>query len=152
MAELKNGTWVLIADGEKALYLRNITDAENPHLEVVRKEEQENPSTREQGTDRPGRMPDDSQHQRSAMNEADWHRMAKERFARDLAEHLYDLAYKDAFDRIVLVAPPRVLGELRENLHREVTSRVVAELPKDLTHHPVDEIERTLVKALGGGD
>ncbi len=150
MTELTNGTWVLIADGEKALYLRNITDAEDPNLEVVRKEEQENPSTRDQGTDRPGRMPDDSQSHRSAMDEADWHRLAKERFAHDLADHLYELAHKNVFERIVIVAPPRVLGELRDHLHQEVTRRVVAEIPKDLTQHPVGDIEQNLKKTLAG--
>ena len=31
MTDLKNGTWVLVADGEKALFLENVTDRKNPH-------------------------------------------------------------------------------------------------------------------------
>ncbi|NND41066.1 MAG: Host attachment protein, partial [Silicimonas sp.] len=34
MSTLKNGAWVLVADGEKALFLENITDGEDPYLKV----------------------------------------------------------------------------------------------------------------------
>jgi len=145
---LTHGTWILVADSEKALFLRNETDAENPNFVVVAKEEQENPATSEQGTDKPGRMQDTGVQQRSGMEDTDWHRLAKERFAHDLADRLYGLAHKGAFDRIVLVAGPRVLGALRDHLHKEVQQRVVGEIDSNLTHEPVDAIERHVAKAL----
>ena len=148
MAILTNGTWVLIADGEKALFLRNSVDAISPTLDVVRKDENDNPSNFDQSTDRPGRKPDAGVGQRSAMEETDWHRLAKERFARDLADLLYAYAHRGAFDRIVLVAAPHVLGDLRDNLHKEVREKVVAEVPKDLANHPLDKIEKMLKDAL----
>ena len=43
MTTIKHDTWVLVADGEKALFLENQTDRADPHLRVVRKEEQDNP-------------------------------------------------------------------------------------------------------------
>ena len=148
MVELAQGTWVVVADGEKALFLRNLTDAEDPNLEVISQAGQENPSSREQGASAPGRMPDVGQGQRSAMQETDWHRLAKDRFAKDLAETLYARAHAGAFDRLVIVAGPRVLGALREALHPEVAQRVVAEVAQELTGHPVHEIEAHVVKAL----
>ena len=141
MPILTQGTWVLIADGEKALFLRNDLDEHNPDLNVVRKDAQDNPATREQGAHKPGRMEDDSAGQRSAMEDTDWHALAKERFADDLADTLYELAHRGAFERIVLVAPARVLGEVREKLHKEVRALVVAEIGKDLTNHPLDKVE-----------
>ncbi|MEQ9258956.1 MAG: host attachment protein [Roseovarius sp.] len=54
MATLTHGTWVLIADGEKALFLRNDLDEISPDLNVIRQEKQENPPDRDQGTDSPG--------------------------------------------------------------------------------------------------
>ncbi|QQA44428.1 host attachment family protein [Pelagovum pacificum] len=147
-AHLDNGTWVMIADGEKALFLENLTDAENPNLEVVRKKEQENPSDREQGANRPGRRSDNGTGQRSAMDDTDWHELAKERFADDLADLLYTMAHKHRFEKIVLVAAPNVLGEIRGKLHKEVESRVVAEIPKTLTNHPIDEVEKILTSEL----
>lgn len=146
MAVLTNGTWVLIADGEKALFLRNTVDAISPALDVVRKNEQENPSDYAQSANRPGRMQDGGVQQRSAMDDTDWHQLAKERFAHELADILYKYAHKGAFDRIVLVAQPKILGDLRQKLHKTVREKVVAEVDKDLSNHPLDKVE-TMLKA-----
>ena len=56
--KLEHGIWVLIADGEKALFLKNSGSATHPSLTVVREMHEENPGIREQGTDRPGRYRD----------------------------------------------------------------------------------------------
>jgi len=144
MPTLTNGTWVVIADGEKALFLRNDLDEIDPGLTVVRLEEQQNPANSRQMSDRPGRMPDAGPGQRSAMAAPDWHALAKDRFADEMADILYRYAHEHAFARIVLVAPARVLGELRRKLHKEVAARVVAELAKDLTNHPLDKVEALL--------
>ncbi|WP_375172637.1 host attachment family protein [Pseudooceanicola sp.] len=150
MARLTNDAWVLIADGEKALFLRNITDSENPNLEVVRKEEQDNPKDIDQSANRPGRMQDTGVGQRSAMDDTDWHELAKERFGDELAALLYQQAHQGKFDKIVLVAPPKTLGELRHKMHKEVADRVIAEVPKTLTNHPLDEIEAQLSGEIAG--
>ena len=47
--------WVLVADGEKALFFENEGTRNTPNFKVVREMEQDNPSTRDQGTDAPGR-------------------------------------------------------------------------------------------------
>jgi protein required for attachment to host cells len=143
---LAHDIWVLVADGEKALFLRNEGDAQYPNLQVVRKLREENPPTREQGTDAPGRTGLGGT-PTSAMEETDWHRIAKERFADEIAERLYAMAHRGDFDRIVLVAPPAVLGAMRQKLHKEVTERIEAEVPKTLTGHPVDQIEKILKAA-----
>ncbi|SFH33018.1 Protein required for attachment to host cells [Palleronia marisminoris] len=143
-AKLSKGTWVLIADGEKALVLENQTDHENPYLTVLSKEEQENPPDREQSANRRGRFNDGPSVHRSAVEDTDWHQLAKDRFADDLAEMLYKKAHKGAFKDIVLVAAPGVLGELRNKIHKEVEQKVIAEVPKTLTNHNLDDIEKVL--------
>lgn len=155
MTRLRNGTWILVADGEKALFLENVTDSEDPHLEVRRVEEHENPPDREQASDRPGRMrdsvgpqPDVGAMQRSGMGEVDFHKLEKDRFADDLADLLYRQAHRHRFERLVLVAAPNILGALRGKLHKEVSDRVVAEVGKNLTNHPMPEIERLVSEAL----
>ena len=146
MTKITNGTWVVVADGEKALFLRNVTDGENPNLEVIRKEEQDNPKDIDQSANRPGRVHQSANHGRSAYEDTDWHELAKDRFAADLADILYERAHKGKFESIVLVAAPNVLGELRGQLHQEVADKIVGEIPKTLTNHPIDEIE-TIVKS-----
>jgi protein required for attachment to host cells len=76
------------------------------------------------------------------MEEADWHHIAKERFASKLAEALYRHAHANRFEKLVIIAPPKILGNLRKAFRAEVVERVAAEIPKELTSHPVGEIER----------
>ena len=144
MAGLENGTWVLVADGEKALFLENMTDAEDPNLQVVDKERHENPPDRDQGSDRSGRTQSIAGHNNSALQETDFHMLEKDRFANELSDMLYKLAHKGAYSKLVLVAAPHVLGVLRDHLHKEVRDKVVAEVPKTLTNHPINEIEQVL--------
>lgn len=144
---LDHDNWVVVADGEKALFLRNEGDAEYPHLQVFREMHDDNPPTSQQGTDRPGRFNDGPNVHRSAVDETDWHRIEKERFAKEIAGRLYRMAHRGDYQRLVIVAPPLVLGEMRKELHKEVLERLVGEVPKTLTNHTVAEIEKILQAA-----
>jgi protein required for attachment to host cells len=106
--------------------------------------EQENPATRDQGTDQPGRAFAAGSSRRSSVEQTDWHRIAEENFADEVAERLYKLAHAGAFEKLVVIAPPRVLGNLRKSFHKEVADKVVGEIPKELTARPVYEIEKLL--------
>ncbi|HHL21355.1 MAG TPA: host attachment protein [Aliiroseovarius sp.] len=140
MKRMQKGAYALIADGARALLVENIGTALAPELAVIRREEQENPPSGAQGTDKPGRMPDPGQGQRSAVENTDWHQLAEDRFAAGIAEMLGKLAQKGAFREIILVAPPKTLAELREKMPGAVRDRVVAEINKDLTGMPLDKI------------
>jgi len=135
---------VLVGDGQKALFLRNKGNPQRLRLVVEQVLERDNPPTREQGTDRPGRSSASVGVARSAMEETDWHDIAEERFAGELADALYRHAQADRFEKLVIIAPPKILGSLRKVLHAEVSARVAAEIPKELTSHPVAEIERLI--------
>lgn len=144
---LKRGLWIVVADGEKALFLKNEGDAKFPDFQVVQEMEQKNPATRKQGAERSGRRSDGPSAHNSAYEETDWHRLGKERFADEIAERLYKLAHRGAFKEIVLVAPPQVLGEMRKKLHSEVADKVTAEIAKTLTNQPIWDIETVLQAA-----
>ena len=135
---------ILVGDGRKALFFRNKGDAQHLDLVVERVLEQDDEPTREQGTDEPGRTRGPHGPAKSAMEPTDWHQLAEDRFAKDIAAALYRRAHAGRFDKLVVVAPPRVLGVLRKELHKEVVERITAELPKELTSHPVSEIEKVL--------
>ena len=142
---LKHNGWVVVADGEKALFLSNSGTPDHPALEVFTGFEQPNPRTAEQGVDRPGRLSDGggSAH-RSAVQETDWHRLAKHEFAHEIASLLERNAQAGRFEQIVIVAPAVIMGELRKSFSKAVSSRVIAEVSKDLTKHPVSDIQRIL--------
>jgi protein required for attachment to host cells len=141
---VSHNTLVLIGDGQKALFLRNKGTARQVSLEVERILEQDNPATREQGTDRPGRSNASVGTARSAVEEVDWHHIAKERFAGEIAEALYRHAHDNHFEKLVVIAPAKILGNLRKAFHAEVTDRIVGEIPKELTSHPIPEIEKLM--------
>jgi protein required for attachment to host cells len=89
-----------------------------PDLRLKRIYEQDNPATRDRGTDKPGRT-NDSLGRRSAMQ--------------------IDL---------VLAVPPAALGEFRKAATSALTEATILELDKDRTKHPIDRIEKIVVKAL----
>ena len=141
---VSHGALVLVGDGEKALFLRNKGNAQQVNLEIERVLEQDNPPTHEQGTDRPGRSAASVGVARSAVEEADWHHIAKERFASEIAKALYRYAHDNRFTKLVIVAPPKILGNFRRAFHPEVVDRIIGEIPKELTSHPVADIEKLI--------
>ena len=48
MTHLDHGTWVVVTDSEKALFLENVTDHSDPNLDVFDETTQDNPSDRAQ--------------------------------------------------------------------------------------------------------
>jgi protein required for attachment to host cells len=138
------GALVMVGDGRKALFLRNKGAPTHVELATERVLEHPDPPTREQGTDRPGRYSGGGGAPRSAFEEVDWHQLGEDRFAAEIGGALNRLAYDNKFYHLILVAPPKVLGALRARLNKDTAERVVGEVPKDLTSHPIHEIARTL--------
>jgi len=141
----RNGL-VFVGDGQKALFLRNLGSVKLPNLTTERVFTDENPPTHEQGTDRPGRgFKRAATNRRSSMESTDWHELEKERFAERVADALEQLVRADNAKAIVVVAPPRTLAKLWRAVHPDIKKRIIAEVEKDLTKHPVREIERQLL-------
>ena len=143
---LANNTLVLVADGRKMLFLRNHGDETQMDLQLEAHQEQDNPLTHEQGTDVPGCSFASVGNRRSAMAETDFHQLQEDRFAAEAADLLRDRALNGDFKTLVIVAPPRTLGKLRKHYHKEVSSRIVEELHKDLTGFPIDDIQAAVVR------
>jgi protein required for attachment to host cells len=145
---IPHDAFVFVGDGGKALFLRNDGDEKFPNLKTERVFVDKDPPTREQGTDAPGRVFAEAHAVgRSAVEPTDWHEIEKDRFARQVCAALEDVVRKRATPAVVIVAPPHILADLRRALHRDVKERVVAEIAKDLTNHPVWDIERHILKS-----
>jgi len=144
---LPHNAVVLVADGRKMLFLRNEGDAEFPNLVVEKAQEQDNPATRDQATDSAGRASSPQGGVQSSVEPTDFHQIEEDRFAADAADFLKTGALKNKYDSLIVVAPPKTLGELRKHYHKEVTSRLKGELDKDLTGHPIKDIEKALMNA-----
>lgn len=150
--QVPHNAFVLVADGRKALFFRNEGDAEYPNLQVEHAEEQANPADRDQKTDAAGaasstRGGGQFSSGGGSMGETDFHQQEEDRFAAETADMLKRRALANEFEALIIVAPPKTLGELRKRYHKEVSDRLTGELAKDLTGHPVPDIERALRSA-----
>ncbi|UWQ16757.1 host attachment family protein [Jannaschia sp. M317] len=148
MTGIPHNTLVVVSDSEKALFLINRTDAENPNFDLIRKDEEENPPAREQAANRRGRVQESAGSGVSAYEDTDFHELQKERFAADLADKLYKMAHAGKFEKLVIVASPQVLGVVRDEMHKEVRDKLIGTVDKTLTNHPVHEIEEIVTGAL----
>ena len=175
--QVPHNTYVLVADGRKMLFLRNDGDAQALNLKVELAEEQSNPADRDQKTDMAGgamgtqmgaSAPAAAQGggntayasrkggggqggafapARGTFEETDFHQLEEDRFAAEAADMLRKRALARKFDKLIIVAPPRTLGELRKHYHKEVEARLMGELGKDLTGHSIPDIEKALLAA-----
>lgn len=146
MMRIAHGTIVLAADGTKALLLRNEGDEKFTVLQTLSHEETENPPTRATGSDQPGRSFSSTDARRSGYTETDWHRQAEERFARRAVGLLAEEAANDGDAGLVILAPPRFLGQLRERLTKSLRDRLRAEIDKDFAHRDVDDIAQAIAR------
>jgi protein required for attachment to host cells len=144
MPKIRNGDWVVVCDGAKALIFENAGDPDLINLITKEAVEAENPSTSEQGADRPGRVHQSVGSSRSSVEQTDWHDRAEQSFLRDLAARLDRAVESGTMKGIVLVAAPRAMGVLRPELSPRVTKAIRGEVAKDYTGMPVDQIEKHL--------
>ena len=124
-----NGAWVLVGDGRKALFFINKGSRDLLDLRVVETRIDENPATRDQGTDRPGRAFASVGGARSAVGDTDWHEVEEERFARAIAERINAGAEANEFSEIVIVAPPE--GERWLAIHDRLRRAQAGSRPLD---------------------
>jgi protein required for attachment to host cells len=138
---------VFVGDGEKALILRNEGDAEALDLKTEEVFTDRNPPTHEQGTDRPGRAFSSVGAGRSSVTQTDWHRLEKHKFTDEVSATLERIVRQRGVEALVVVAPPRTLADLRKAFHPDVKKKIIAEIDKDLTKFPIDQIEKHLANA-----
>jgi protein required for attachment to host cells len=100
---------------------------------------------RELETDRPGRRfggVDGNRH--GVDGERSTERHESEQFAKAVARTLDGARTRQEFDRLVLIAAPRMLGLLRDALPQPCRSIVAAEVAKELINHDIDAIREAV--------
>jgi protein required for attachment to host cells len=142
--KIRQGDWVVVCDGKKALVLENAGDEKFLNLKTREVYEQPGLKTRELGTDAPGRAFSSVGAGRSAMEPTDWHTQEEARFLRKLAERLDAAVNAGQVQALILIAPPRALGVLRQTYSHGLRAAIRAEIDKDFVKLPVHEIEKHL--------
>lgn len=144
---MRTGKAILVCDSRKALLFDDFGSLLRPRLQLRGVfHAPDNPPTSKQGADRPGRSFQSVGRQRSAVEQTDWHRLAKERFAHEIAAALVESETAYGARPLTLVAPPAFLAFLREALPDRM-GRQARSIAKDLIGLQVEEIARRLAAA-----
>ena len=134
--KVPHGALVALANGERFLVMRNVGQPLAPKFEQVQSLDLEltNFSAGVRHQDPAG--------QRSGSTDID-----ELAHGAAIAEWLNAQTLKGGIEAIVIAADPKTLGQIRQHCHKELESRIVGDLAKDLTNSPMPEIERILAAA-----
>jgi len=143
-------TWVLLADGQNAAVYFNDGPGRGltpiPEYTARRK----GPDSHEMMSDRAGHRFGGAAKASSGatLPRNDPHEFEERRFVEEAAEKVNRAALDNKFDRLIIAAPPRALGQLRQALSKASTERISAEVNKDLIKDTPEGIARHLEKHL----
>jgi protein required for attachment to host cells len=137
--------WYVIADGGRARFVeRDDNGALRTISSFVSTDLHKRAS--DLGRDRPARVMESATPGRSAVEpRRDLKEAAKEDFVKLVAEQLAAEHGRGQFDKLMLVAPPGVLTELKEKLSKPIAKLVVDALQKDLTKVPDHDLTEHLL-------
>lgn len=149
MKRLNHNARILVTDGGRATVFRNAGQVGKPHLEEFKVYHQDNPPTREQGTDKPPRS-NNLTGNRATIEQTDFHQQAEDRFVQDIAGDMEKDLQAGEFAELIVVAPPVALGVYRKAASAKLQQATLAEINKDLTKHAAADVATIVVKALEG--
>lgn len=130
MQKIPEGTWVVVANGGGARLFRNVGSQMAPKLH------QDDQFTLDPDNDGPSAS--------GPNDRIDPHSRDEAGFAKQVAQRINSAVLKNEFAHLVLFADATTLGRIRPQLHKEASSRLIADVAKDLTNAPVEDIERAL--------
>lgn len=147
---LPNRALVLVIDGRKMLFFRNNGDANQIDLRTEAHDEREDAYDRDMKTDAKGAASTSAGMGRPSMEETDFHQLDEDKWVKEAAEELKRRALSNDFDALAIVAPPKALGVLRKELHKEVEKRIIATINKEMSGRPLPDIEALLENETAG--
>lgn len=142
-------TWVLVADATHATVFINDGPGRglNPADSPIFKSDVPH-YTREAVSDRGGRSQGAGGAGRHGIEQpTDTKRHAEAEFAREVAQVIGQAALDRKYDRLMLIAPPKALGDLRAELPKHALDRLTHEIAKDLIHLNGQDLARHLAEA-----
>jgi protein required for attachment to host cells len=144
---LVNNALVLVTDGRKTLFFRNHGDVNQIDLRTEAHDERQEISNDDMNTQGSGSAPSPQRDGGSTYEGTDPHQLQEDRWAKTTAEEVNKRALANDFEALAIIAPPKTLGELRKQLHKEAARRVVCEVSKEMTGRPIPDIEALLVSS-----
>jgi len=127
-------TWVVLADAATAKLYQPQASGRDWQLISELTHPQSRAKESELGTDKPGRVKQSTGSRAAMEPPTPRKRVEVEKFARQIAKTLDDALVRNAYDRLVLVAPAEFVGVLRRVLPERVEARIAATVEKDYLH------------------
>ena len=133
--QLPKGATVAVADGKKLNLFRNTGDeghtklAALPHAAI--------------DDDHKG---SDNGHRSSSANPDD-HQVDADGFSAGVADLLNKQVLDGKIDKLLIIAAPRTLGDLRKHFHKKLSAILVGEISKDLAGHSLQDVEKAIAAA-----
>jgi protein required for attachment to host cells len=136
-------SWILIADAAEARIL--VQEGAGEPLKLLDGAQFHNPDqshhTHDLGTDHLPRTIESSGGARHAIEpKTDPRRHAAGGFAKTLAEFVERRAVEKSYDRLIVVAPPHMLSDLRKSMGKHAHALLAGELHKDLMKTPLHDL------------
>jgi protein required for attachment to host cells len=146
---ISNSTWILVADRAQAAIYHALWP-ELKHLEAIHQIQHTDGAEEQNGltTDRFGRPADPRAISRLGEPQTDYRHRTAQEFAVRLMSELEHGRATSQFGRLIVVAPPLMLGILRDKYSSPLQKCVVAEIDKELVDLPVPELCAHLQGAL----
>ena len=138
--------WVIVADASQA----RVMEMRGSELTVVRELDNAAGRARSQNlvSDQAGRTNKSGRRIRSAMDPpTSPHEKQVNLFASRLAKLLDAAAEAGDYERLTLVAPPHLLGLLRNEISRDVRRRLSGQIAKDLVHADLSSVKTVVAEA-----
>ncbi|MGR9250806.1 host attachment family protein [Rhizobium leguminosarum] len=132
---LPQGTVVAVTDGEKLDIYRNNGSGTELSLSLIHGvsivDEAKGSGGRHGST---SANPDESQ-------------LAEDGFSAGIAQYLNKQVLEGEIEHLAIISAPRSLGELRKHYHKFLAAKLLLEIPKELTGHAVEDIEKAVLGA-----
>lgn len=137
---------IIVADGQNATFLQNQDAGARVKLGSLHTMTLANEASHNLGTDRPGHAHVGIGARKTSYEQADLHQVNEHRFLEQVAAKAQELFKSGAFKSLALIAEPRALGILRQQVGPELQGVSTLEIAKDYTKTALADLETVLAR------
>jgi len=131
---LPKGTMIAVADGEKLILFRNSGDEAELTLTAAEHSQVDDDAT-------------GSGSRRNSSGNPDQSQASEDGFSAGIVELLNKGVLGGQIEGLVVIAPPRALGEMRKHYHKALSAKLLGEIAKDLTGHSIADVTKAIQTA-----
>ena len=133
--QIPNGAMIAVVDGEKMNLFHNKGDEAHPSLTAL--------PAAAVDTDNHG---SGGRHHSSSAN-PDHGQVEEDSHSAGVAAMLNAEVAAGRLHKVIVIAAPRALGELRKHFSKQLSAAIVGEIAKDLTGHSMADVEKAIAAA-----